>query len=206
MNPAANWQRASLRMTRNHRDAVARIIGTPDPFAGSPFALVRVGGSAKLAICLNPPPLFDVEKILRWHDSPDGDVVLVGIDSGNTTLAGADDGWLLGGNSDLGNDAVLFTNGLHFARAWAKQRQLWMTAARGERAPFRPANDPPHGLLPGWLVAGSVARVTSWAPLLALRRVTVDHPGMVFKVAAALRLAAPLPLVVAAKPPLKMAA
>ncbi|MBC7636312.1 MAG: hypothetical protein H7251_11990, partial [Acetobacteraceae bacterium] len=118
-------------------------------------------------------------------------------DTGKAELWGDSGGWIVG---DIPNaDTVtLYTNGRRFARAWAAQRAAWIDMHRRAIVPGLAFSDPQNGGLPGLLLAGPLASVCSWSPLIDRARVTVDDPAMVRPLAAALLRAKRVPHVQAA--------
>lgn len=197
MSAARRWRAASLQATPAHRAALARVIGTSDVFALTPFAVFPTEAGSKIAMCLSPPPTFDSDALLRWDADPDSDVVLVDPVTGKTSLADEIGGWICGPDI-VRSDVHLFTCGLRYARAWAKQRVDYLQRYRRANVPGLLPVDPVDACVPGLIVAGDLARVVSWAPLLSASRVTVDNPSLVRTVAAALLRAAHIPTVEAA--------
>lgn len=194
MSAARRWRAASLHATPAHRAALARILGTSDVFGLTPFAVMPTDTGSMLAMCLPPPPTFDSEALLHWDSDPDGDVVLVDPVTGKTSLADEIGGWLCGPDI-IQPEIHLFTCGLRYARAWAKERTDYVQRYRSAKVPGVLPVDPVDACMPGLIVAGDLARVVSWSPLRSASRFTVDNPSIVRTVEAALLRAARIPTV-----------
>lgn len=205
LSAVRRWRAASLQAKPAHRAALARVIGTSDFYALAPFAVLPTETGSKIAMCLSPPPAFDSHALLRWDSDPDSDIVLVDPVTGKTSLADDPGGWICGPGI-IRAEVRLFSCGLQYARAWAANRAVYLQRYRDRRVPGLLPVDPVDACAPGLIVAGDIARVVSWSPLMSATRITVDNPSIVRTVEAALFRAARIPTVEAAKPRIARAA
>jgi hypothetical protein len=194
VSAARRWRAVSLQATPAHRAALARIIGTSDVFALTPFAVIPTETGSQIGMCLPPPPTFDSDALLQWDSDPDCDIVLVHPVTGKTSLAEDLDGWICGPEATR-SDIRLFTCGLRYARAWAANRATYLQRYRDGRVPGVLPVDPVDACMPGLIVAGDLARVVSWSPLRSASRVIMNNPSIVRTVEAALVRAARIPTV-----------
>lgn len=201
---AAQWYRAWLAAGASQRERVQRILGQQCHYAISPFVPLHTATGWMLAANLDPPPHLDAEALSRWQ--PTGEVVLINPGTGLATLASDDSGWIVGNVSPMSLNVKLFINGLAFARAWAAARVEMIDLHKRGNVPGLALRDAPDHCLPGLLLAGTFHTVCSWQPLLDRDRVTVDDPGMVRPLAAALLRAKRVPIVEAQAPRLRKAA
>ncbi|OYU16444.1 MAG: hypothetical protein CFE37_00105 [Alphaproteobacteria bacterium PA4] len=197
MTPAQIWFTASTGATDLQREATARLLGTTNPYALAPFAMMRTSKGLRLAVAMEPPPCLDVDAVLSWQ--PNGDVVLVDPDTGNTSLLGDSGGWIVG-DIPFGDTVTLYTCGLIWARSWASKRLAWLDLHKQAAIPSLAISEPLDYALPGLLLAGQFKAVRSWLPLLDRASVAVDQPAMIRPLAAALLRAKRVPHVKALAP------
>jgi hypothetical protein len=193
MTAAQDWFIAKTKATPLQLAAMTRVVGTDQPFALAPFAIMRTPAGLRLAVAMEPPPALDTDAALRWQ--PDCDIVMIDPDTGLAVLANDSSGWIVGNVDQLNPRVTLYTNGLAFARAWAAARLEWLDLNRRANVPGLPVGEPYNQALPGLLLAGPLRTVCSWTPLLDRARVAVDDPAMVRPVAAALLRAKRVPIV-----------
>lgn len=205
MNAARTWKRLSLRQTPEDKAELAAVLGVRHPYALAPFAIARAATGWRVAAALNPPPLLDADALMAWDAEPDSDIILIDGKTGAVTLAG-DTGSYVVGPAIVRPTVMLFTDGRQFARAWAANRLAHIDRYRAAKVPGLVATDPPDHGLPGAVLAGELARVACWAPLLSAERVQIDNPSLVRSLNGALIRAAGIPTVEAAAPRLQMVA
>lgn len=178
MSAARDWKAASHRQTPANRDAIARILGTSDPYALAPFAVMQTGRGPRLSVALSPPPLFDADALAAWDANPDSDVIQIDWRNGDVVLVGEPGGCLCGDPTPR-QAMALFTDGRTFARAWAANRLAHIDRYRAASVPGLRASDAPDGCLPGFVIAGRLDAVSRWGPLLHVGSVIIDNPALV---------------------------
>lgn len=181
-----------MGQTAADRQRIANALGVSHPYALAPFAIMATEQGRCLAAALNPPPLLDAAALLQWDANPDSHVIAIDLQSGAVTLLGEPGSWLCGDPVPR-QTMRLFTSGRVFAGAWAYNRQAHLERARASRVPgFKLADPIDHGL-PGYVLAGELAQVTSWSRLLHCERVLLDRGELVGPVGDALIRAAGIP-------------
>lgn len=156
--PAAEWQAAKNRQSRDERDKLARWLGV-DPthpqawYAVLPFTRMDTDDGVRCAAVL--PPNLPL--------APGGPVGV--LDSASVFLVAADGSTIM--HRDPGahligtlQDGPLYTDGLAFIRAWAASRLLWCERQRQARITYDiNLTEDCTGAAPGTLVIGKPERI-----------------------------------------------
>jgi hypothetical protein len=164
----AAWTRWQRDAGAAGRARLAALLGTDSAYSLAPFALARNPGREVLLAMLDPPPATNIEALLSWRP---GDVAVIDAATGRARLAGDGGAWLVG---ETGGDAVaVFSDGMAWARAWARRRADALALFRRGRVPGLFFSDPPDQGRPGLLICGHPGAV-DWSALLGRRRVSFD--------------------------------
>jgi hypothetical protein len=183
----AAWTRWRRDAGAAGRAKLAGVLGTPCRYGLDPFAMAGNPGRHLLLAMLDPPPATDVEALLAWEP---GELAVINAATGRARLAGEPGAWLVGAS---GGDAVaVFSDGMAWARAWARRRAEALALFRRGRAAGLLFHDLPNQGLPGLLVCGAPGAVADWGALLGRRAARFDDETA--KQAAAAWLAARQPV------------
>ena len=196
MNAARDWRAASLRQAPADWQKIADALGVAHPYALAPFTVMQTERGPRLWAALSPPPPLDADGLIAWDADPDTDVVEIDWRAGAIALVGEPGGWLCGDPTPR-QSMRLFTDGRTFARVWAASRMAHVDRHRAARVPGLLASDPRDGCLPGFVIAGRLAAVTRWSPLLHTGSVILDNPALVGTLNSLLIRAAGVPSVTA---------
>jgi hypothetical protein len=198
------WRDAKNAMTPTIVASMAAMLGCAagQDHALAPFAIIEFKRRWHLAAITTPCPTLGLLEIAGWE--PNGDVILIDPLTGAMRLMDDAGAWFVGEGDHWHQQPLrIFSNGLTFARAWARCRADWIEQLHadieaGVVTRSSRVTEPVDGLIPGVALCGELVNVFNFCTLRGHRQLIVDDPRMVRCLSNALLRAARLPAVTAA--------